>query len=208
MQSLCVGRDMRTHSEPMAKALMEGMNAAGANVIDIGMIDTPQLYFAIHHLGTCGGVQVTASEHPAKYSGLKIAGLGAKVIGADTGLQDIEHIAMALLHTKSSSTGSVTGRDLTNEYKKHISQFLRPKTKKMKIAVDASNGMAAKMIPAILSRRSVEIVELNFEYNGKFKHEPNPLREKNLADVKSAVRKRNCDWSSMKREIQSAAIWL
>jgi len=193
-QSLCVGRDMRTHSESMAKALMEGMNAAGANVIDIGMIDTPQLYFAIHHLGTCGGVQVTASEHPAKYSGLKIAGLGAKVIGADTGLQDIEHIAMALLHTKSSSTGSVTGRDLTNEYKKHISQFLRPKTKKMKIAVDASNGMAAKMIPAILSRRSVEIVELNFEYNGKFKHEPNPLREKNLADVKSAVRKYHCDF--------------
>ncbi len=194
MQSLCVGRDMRTHSEPIAKALIEGMHSTGTNVIDIGMIDTPQLYFAINHLGTCGGVQVTASEHPAKYSGFKIAGLGAKPIGADTGLHDIEHIAMAMLHTKGKSTGSVTSRDLTVEYKKHISQFLKPRTKKMKIAVDASNGMAAKMIPILFSRRSIEVVSLNFEVSGKFKHEPNPLIEKNLADVKEAVRKNECDF--------------
>jgi phosphomannomutase len=194
MQSLCVGRDMRTHSEPMAQALIDGMHSTGTNVIDIGMIDTPQLYFAIHHLGTCGGVQVTASERPAKYSGFKIAGLGAKPISADTGLQDIEHIAMAMLHTKGNSTGSVTSRDLTTEYKKHISQFLKSKTKKVKIAVDASNGMAAKMIPALFSRRSIEIIELNFEYNGKFRHEPNPLIEENLADVKAAVRKNECDF--------------
>ena len=194
MQSLCVGRDLRAHSESMAKALIEGMNSTGTNVIDVGTIDTPQMYFAIHHLGTCGGVQVTASQHPAKFSGFKIAGLGAKPIGADTGLQDIEHIAMAMLHTKGNSTGSVTNRDLTAEYKKHISQFFRPKTKKMKIAVDASNGMAAGMLPALFGRRAVEIVELNFEHNGPFKHEPNPLVEKNLADVKAAVRKNNCDF--------------
>ncbi|MHC4075544.1 MAG: phosphomannomutase/phosphoglucomutase, partial [Planctomycetota bacterium] len=65
-QSICVGRDMRTHSKTLAAALIEGMNATGANVIDIGMIDTPQMYFAINHLGTCGGVQVTASHNPAK----------------------------------------------------------------------------------------------------------------------------------------------
>jgi len=194
MQSLCVGRDMRTHSEPMAKALIDGMHSTGTNVIDIGMIDTPQLYFAIHHLGTCGGVQVTASEHPARYSGFTIAGLGAKPISADTGLQDIEHIAMAMPHTKGNATGSVTSRDLTTEYKKHIAQFLRAKSKKMKIAVDASNGMAARMIPVLLGRRSVEIVELNFELNGKFKHEPNPLNEKNLADVKAAVKENACDF--------------
>jgi phosphomannomutase len=98
-QSLCVGRDMRTHSEAMAKALTDGMNSTGANVIDIGMIDTPQMYFAINHLGTCGGVQVTASHNPAKYNGFRISGLNAKPIGADTGLKDIEHIATALLHT-------------------------------------------------------------------------------------------------------------
>ena len=63
-QSVCVGRDMRTHSEAIAKALIKGMIVSGANVIDIGMIDTPQMYFAVNHLGTCGGVQVTASHNP------------------------------------------------------------------------------------------------------------------------------------------------
>ncbi|MEE9371133.1 MAG: hypothetical protein V3W45_06655, partial [Sedimentisphaerales bacterium] len=79
--SLCIGRDMRTHSESLAAALIEGMNASGTNVIDIGMIDTPQMYFAINHLGTCGGVQVTASHNPAKYNGFKISGRQARPVG-------------------------------------------------------------------------------------------------------------------------------
>ena len=193
-QSLCVGRDMRTHSEAMAKALIEGMNSTGANVIDIGMIDTPQMYFAINHLGTCGGVQVTASHKPAKYNGFKITGLDAKPISGDTGLKDIEHIAMALLHTKGRATGSVESCDLTAEYKKHVLKFLRSNVKKLKIAIDVSNGMAGKMVPAIFGKLPVKIIELNFEHNGKFKHEPNPLVEKHLAEVKAAVKKNKCDF--------------
>jgi phosphomannomutase len=193
-QSLCVGRDMRTHSEAMAQALIEGMNSTGANVIDIGMIDTPQMYFAINHFGTCGGVQVTASHNPAKYNGFKISGLDAKPIGGDTGLKDIEHIAMALLHTKGKVTGSVESHDVTAEYKKHVLKFLRPNVKKMKIAVDASNGMAGKMVPALFGRLPVEIIELNFKHDGKFKHEPNPLVEKNLAELKKIVKKNKCDF--------------
>jgi phosphomannomutase len=193
-QSLCVGRDMRTHSEALAKALIEGMNSTGTNVIDIGMIDTPQMYFAINHLGTCGGVQVTASHNPAKYNGFKVSGLEAKPIGGDTGLKDIEHIAMALLHTKGNATGSVESRDLTAEYKKHVLKFLKSNVKKMKVAVDASNGMAGKMVPAIFSKLPVKIIELNFEHKGKFKHEPNPLIESNLAELKAAVKKNKCDF--------------
>jgi len=193
-QSLCVGRDMRTHSEPLAKALIEGMNATGANVIDIGMIDTPRMYFAINHLGTCGGVQVTASHNPAKYNGFKISGLDAKPIGADTGLKDIEHIALAMLHTKGHATGSVTSRDLTAEYKNHVLKFLNSKTRKLKIAVDASNGMAGKMVPEIFTGLPIEIIEINFKHDGKFRHEPNPLVEKNLSQVKSSVKKNKCDF--------------
>jgi phosphomannomutase len=193
-QSLCVGHDMRTHSEALAKALIDGMNSTGANVIDIGMIDTPQMYFAINHLGTCGGVQVTASHNPAKYNGFKISGLDAKPIGGDTGLKDIEHIATALLHTKGNVTGSVENRDLASEYKKHVLKFLRSNVKKMKIAVDASNGMAGKMVPAIFSKLPVKIIEINFEHNGKFKHEPNPLVESNLAELKATVKKNKCDF--------------
>ncbi len=193
-QSICVGRDMRTHSPSVAKALIEGMNTSGANVIDIGMIDTPQIYFAINHLGTCGGVQVTASHNPAKYNGFKISGLQAKPVGVDTGLKDIEHIAMALLHTKGISDGAVEKLDLTQSYKNHVLKFLTPKLKPLKIAIDASNGMAGKSVPAIFGDLPIEIIEINFEHKGKFKHEPNPLVEKNLAQVKAAVKKNKCDF--------------
>lgn len=193
-RSLCVGRDMRTHSAKLADALIEGINSAGINVIDIGMIDTPQMYFAINYLGTCGGVQVTASHNPAKYNGFKISGLGAKPVGANTGLKDIEHIARALLHTKGIVTGSAEKRDLTKQYKNHVLKFLKPNIKPMKIAIDASNGMAGKMAPAVFGDLPIEIIKLNFEHAGKFKHEPNPLIEQNLAEVKLAVKKKNCDF--------------
>ncbi len=185
---------MRTHSRLLADALIKGMNSTGANVIDIGMIDTPQIYFAINYLGTCGGVQVTASHNPAGYNGFKISGLQAKPIGVDTGLRDIEHIALALLHTKGRPDGSVEKFDLTENYKKHILKFLNPNLRKLKIAVDASNGMAGKIIPLIFKDLPIEIIELNFKHNGTFKHEPNPLVEKNLAEVKKAVKKNKCDF--------------
>ncbi|MHC4460201.1 MAG: phosphomannomutase/phosphoglucomutase [Planctomycetota bacterium] len=193
-RTLCVGRDMRTHSEAIAKALIKGINSSGINAIDIGMIDTPQMYFAINHLGTCGGVQVTASHNPAKYNGFKISGLEAKPVGIDTGLKDIEHIAMALLHTKGKVTGSVKKRDLTAEYKNHVLKFLRPNIRPLKIVVDASNGMAGKMVPAIFGDLPIEITPINFAHTGKFKHEPNPLVEENLAQTKAAVKRKKCDF--------------
>ena len=193
-QSVCVGRDMRTHSEEVSRALIDGMNSTGTDVIDIGMIDTPQMYFAINHLGTCGGVQVTASHNPARYNGFKISGLGATPVGADTGLQDIEHIAMALPHTKANNTASVHNLDLTDEYKNHVLKFYRPNKKRLKIAIDASNGMAGKMVPGVFSDLDIDIIPMNFEMTGDFKHEPNPLVEKNLDDVKRAVREEACDF--------------
>jgi phosphomannomutase len=193
-QCLCVGRDMRTHSESLRKALVEGMNTAGANVIDIGMIDTPQMYFAVNHLGTCGGVMITASHNPARYNGFKISGQQAKPVGADTGLKDIKYIATALLHTQGKPTGSVEHCDLTTEYKKHVLKFLEPGLKKLKIVVDAGNGMAGKMVPAIFGDLPIEIVPANFEHNGIFKHDPNPLIEANQAEAKALVKHKKADF--------------
>lgn len=194
-QSICVGRDMRSHSPSLAKALIEGMNTAGANVIDIGMIDTPQMYFAINHLGACGGVQVTASHNPAQYNGFKISGQQAKPIGADTGLKDIKHIATALLHTLGRPDGSVEHCDLSQEYKKHVLKFLEEKRRPIKMVVDASNGMAGKMVPIIFGNLDgVELIGLNLEHDGTFKHDPNPLVEANLDELKKTVKKRNADF--------------
>ncbi|MBP7051694.1 MAG: phosphomannomutase/phosphoglucomutase, partial [Phycisphaerae bacterium] len=193
-QSLCISRDMRTHSEPLAQALIEGIRSAGVGVIDIGMIDTPQIYFAVNFLGTCGGIQVTASHNPAKYNGFKISGRGAIPIGVDTGLKEIKHMATALPHTKGNPTGRIEQRDLWPEYRKHVLQFLRPNLKRKKIAIDASNGMAGKAIPILLADLPIDVVQINFEHTGKFKHDPDPLKEKNLTHLKATVKKDDCDF--------------
>ena len=192
-QSLCVGQDMRLHSRSLANALIKGMNAAGAKIIDIGMIDTPQMYFAINYLGTCGGVQVTASHNPAQYNGFKISGLEAKPVGVDTGLKEIKHIATSLLHTRGSEEEMIEKRDLTEAYKEHVLKFLDTKVKPLKIVIDASNGMAGKMVPLIFDKIGIEMIKLNFEYKGVFKHEPNPLVESNLKQLKETVKKRKAD---------------
>lgn len=192
-QCVCVGHDMRSHSPSLKQALIEGMNASGANVIDIGMIDTPQMYFAINHLGTCGGVQITASHNPAQYNGFKISSGQAKPVGADTGLSDIKHIALALLHTKGKPDGSVEHCNITEEYKQHVLKFLTGELKPLKVVIDASNGMAGKSVPEIFSQLPIEIVQLNFKHDGKFKHDPNPLVEANLKELKDAVKKNKAD---------------
>ena len=194
-QSICVGHDMRSHGPSLTKALIEGMNATGANVIEVGMIDTPQMYFAINHLGTCGGVQVTASHNPAEYNGFKVSGQLAKPVGADTGLNDIKHIATALLHTKGRPDGSVEHCDLSAEYKEHVLKFLEDKRRPIKMVVDASNGMAGKMVPIIFNDlEGVELIGLNLKHDGTFKHDPNPLVEANLKELKETVIKEKADF--------------
>jgi len=193
-RKICIGRDMRIHSESLAGALIEGITSAGIDVIDIGMNDTPFIYFAVNHLKTCGGIQVTASHNPAKYNGFKVSGPEAKPVGEDTGLKDIKHIVLSLLHTKGKPTGAVQKIDLIDEYKKHVLKFLMPNLKKLKIAIDASNGMAGKMVPALFSKLNLELIPLNFVHNGTFKHDPNPLQEENLAELKATVLKEKCSF--------------
>ena len=192
--AICVGRDMRTHSESLAAATIEGVRSAGVDVIDIGMIDTPQMYFAINHLGTCGGIQVTASHHPAQYNGLKVSGRGAIPVGGDSGLKDIQHRAVAMPHTKGKPTGRLKKEDLTAAYKKHVLQFLSPRVHDKKIVIDASNGMAGKMVPLLFGDVPIEIIDINFEHTGKFKHDPDPLKEKSLVQLKSTVKRLKCDF--------------
>ncbi len=93
---LVVGRDMRPHSEALLRALISGVISSGIHCVDIGMCDTPMTYFAINHLGACGGVMITASHNPIEYNGFKFSAAKARPIGRDTGLSEIKHIVSAL----------------------------------------------------------------------------------------------------------------
>lgn len=193
-QCLCVGRDMRTHSSELAEMLIKGIRCAGVSVIDLGQIDTPQIYFAINDLKTCGGIQVTASHKPAQYNGFKISGHRAVPVGADTGLGDIQHLASSLLHTKGNPTGTITELDMTEDYCRHVLRFLAENLRPLKVAIDASNGMAGKLIPPLFGRLPIDVVEINFEHSGTFRHDPDPLARKNLKELRSVVKEQKCDF--------------
>ena len=186
--SMVVGRDMRPSSPSLAKSLIDGIRSVGMNVIDVGMIDTSMIYFAINHLDAVGGIQTTASHNPAQYNGFKISGPKARPIGAASGLDDIKRITASLRVGQTGLSGKLTEQDLWPEYRKHVLQFLDLK-RPLKVVVDGSNGMAGKMVPAIFSNiPNLQIVPLLFEITGSFTHDPNPLVEQNLDMLKAQDR--------------------
>lgn len=193
---LVVGRDMRTHSPALQRAFIEGAIATGTAVVDIGMIDTPQLVFAANHMPCCGGAQTTASHNPAEYNGFKICGLKGKPIGSDSGLEEIQRIASALSRHRVDVSDNLSGADLSEAYRDYIRAFLKP-GRPLKVVVDASNGMAGRWFPIVFSDApSLEVLPLNFEHNGEFVHPPNPLVPAHLTQLRDAVREHDADFGA------------
>jgi phosphomannomutase len=194
--TMVIGRDMRPSSPDLARALADGIRSVGMNVIDVGMVDTSFIYFAINHLDTVGGIMTTASHNPVQYNGFKISGPKAKPIGAASGLDDIKRIASTLRHGSTGVTGKYSERDLWKEYRAHVQSFLQLK-RPIKVAIDASNGMAGKIVPAVFGNTpKLEIVPILFEITGSFVHEPNPLVEANLQMLKDKVKAEKVDLGS------------
>ena len=191
--TIVVGRDMRPSSPDLAHSLIDGIRSTGTDVVDVGMIDTSFIYFAINELDTVGGAMTTASHNPIQYNGFKLSGPKAKPIGAATGLDDIKRIAMGLRVGKTGLNGKLTEIDLWPKYKQTVLKFLDLK-RKLRVAIDASNGMAGKMVPAVFGDvPNLEIVPILFEITGSFVHEPNPLVESNLDLLKQKMSQIPCD---------------
>jgi phosphomannomutase len=194
MRHIAVGRDMRKSSPALAASLKQGIRDFGAHAIDLGMVDTPFVSFAINHLGCCGGVQVTASHNPANYNGFKVSKISAKPVGMTTGLDDVRRYAAMVDREKlEPRKGREESRDLWEDYREHVHRFLEPAllkgAKTIKVVIDASNGMAGTMIPKVFGDvAGLKITRINFENSsGEFVHEPNPLVEANLAQLRERV---------------------
>ncbi|MFO0875723.1 MAG: phosphomannomutase/phosphoglucomutase [Phycisphaerales bacterium] len=194
MRNVAVGHDMRKSSPALCKAIKQGMRDYGANVIDVGLVDTPFVSFAINHLGCCGGVQVTASHNPANYNGFKISKIAAKPVGMTTGLDDVRRFAAMVDREKLVvKHGREESRDLWPEYRDHVLAFLDPAlvkgTRTLHVVIDASNGMAGTMVPKVFGDvKGLRITRLNFDNSsGEFVHEPNPLVDANLAQLREKV---------------------
>ncbi|MCP4013472.1 MAG: phosphomannomutase/phosphoglucomutase [Phycisphaeraceae bacterium] len=199
-RTIVVGRDMRSSSVSLRDALVEGLRDAGARVVDVGLVDTPMVYFAINHLDAAGGIQVTASHNAAKYNGFKISGRDARPIGTGTGLEEIKRLAaMADRQRIQPAGGGLEDRDLWSAYRDFLLERLAPAVRdgerRLKVVVDAAGGMAGVLFPKVFEGvAGLEIIPLDFEVSGDFTHEPNPLIESNLDALRAAVVERKADF--------------
>ena len=190
-----VSRDMRAHSVPLAEALQRGLRARGVSVIDIGVADTPQNYFATGYLRASGGIQVTASHNPAEYNGFKMSRREAIPVSYVTGIAELEKLVLESdISTDLEPRAGVVKREIFDAYRDHVLTHLEESEPRMKVAFDAANGMGAIYGP-ILDRLNIEVVPIYFELDGTFpNHEANPLKLENLVDVQRVVRENGCDF--------------
>ena len=192
---LAVGRDARTHSPELHDALVRGINDEGVDVLDIGLVGTPMMYYAVQAHGTGGGIMVTASHNPGQYNGFKLCREKAIPIGEASGLKEIE----ALVPERASAPpaeqrGTITEVDVREGYVDHALSVGQGRPS-LKVAIDCGNGMASVGLDPLLERLDLEVERLYFEPDGSFpNHEADPLKVENLADVAEAVRRTGADF--------------
>ena len=191
---LLVGRDGRISSPEIADALMRGARAEGVTTIDIGLASTDLLYYASGAL-RMPGVMVTASHNPGHYNGLKLCRAGAEPVAFDTGLGRIRDRVAAGAFGAATHGGSHREMDLLGQYAEHVRGFvdigvLRP----LRVGVDAANGMAGLVVPAVFAGLPFEVVGLYMDIDGTFPNHPaSPIEPENLRDLQRLVRERSCD---------------
>jgi phosphomannomutase len=192
---IAVGHDMRLSSPTMAAALIEGAADGGANVVDVGMVGTEMLYFAVGELGLDGGVTVTASHNPKQYTGMKLVRRGALPVGVESGLADVRDRAVRS-EWRDATRGEVSKEDIWDRFVDRVLSFVDPRAiSKLRVVVDAANGMAGAMLPPVLARLpQVEVVRCFFEPDGSFpNHEPNPLLPENREFIVGKMREEGAD---------------
>ncbi|HWL64851.1 MAG TPA: phosphomannomutase/phosphoglucomutase [Actinomycetota bacterium] len=189
---IVMGRDMRTSSPGLADAFAAGASAAGARVVDVGLVSTDALYFASGRLDLPGAM-FTASHNPAQYNGIKLCREKAAPIGQESGLLDI--LALATKATVTPQEARVEQRDVLAEYADHCRSLVdRSHLGRLKVAIDAGNGMAGKTVPEVFGPLPFEVVPLFFELDGTFPNHPaNPIEAENLVDLQRAVEREGCD---------------
>lgn len=189
-----VGNDIRLTSESLKLAIARGMMDAGADVIDIGMAGTEEIYFAAFHLDVDGGIEVTASHNPIDYNGLKFVGRGAKPISGDSGLRDIQQIAESEKFNTIDKRGILSKHIILDDYIAHLMTYIQPgNLAPLKLVVNAGNGAAGHVIDAIeLQFRTlnipIEFIKIHHEPDGNFPNGiPNPLLPENRQATADAV---------------------
>jgi phosphomannomutase len=184
-KSVAVGRDGRLSGPALAEALICGLAASGVDVIDVGMVTTPMLYFAASTLCT-SGIQVTGSHNPKDYNGFKMVLAGRAIYGDE--IQGLRMVMEANAAATATEPGTVKQMDVSTAYRERIVSGIKLE-RTMKIVIDSGNGIAGASAPAIFRALGCEVIELFSEVDGNFpNHHPDPSKPENLRDLINALK--------------------
>ncbi len=191
-KNIIVGRDARISSPEIFENLTRGITDAGCNAINIGLCSTPACYFATAFYKADGSVMITASHNPKEYNGLKISREMAIPVGYETGLNQLEKMITQSIQPVAKK-GTLEELDIKADYLAHIDKF-KEKISGIKVVIDCSDGSAGIFIHDVFKDVEADISFMYDTPNGEFPHhEPNPLIESNLTDLKNRVKKENAD---------------
>lgn len=190
-----VGRDVRLSSEALGAALAEGLAAGGAEVVDIGLCGTEEIYHATFAGGFDGGIVVTASHNPLDYNGMKLVRAGARPISGDSGLDAIRALAEEGVFPAAERRGTITAGSFRDEYVRHLLGYVETAVlKPLKVVVNPGNGCAGPVLDALAPHLPVEFIRVHHQPDGTFPHGiPNPLLPENRAATADAVRAHGAD---------------
>lgn len=187
---IALGRDCRLSSPELRDALLSGLVESGVDVLDVGMVPTPLLYFALHHFEVDGGVQITGSHNPPAYNGFKISLGKATIYGKE--IQKIREIGES--GDFHAGNGEVEASDIIGPYLDYLSDNLQPGELSIKAVVDGGNGMGGLVAPDAFTAMGVEVVKLFCEPDGHFpNHHPDPTVPENLKAAISKVSEVSAD---------------
>lgn len=188
-----VGMDGRISSPSLFKSFVKGITDEGCNILDIGLVTTPMMYFSAWNYDVDGGLMVSASHNPPKYNGVKMVLKDAVPIGGETGIYDIGKM-IENLPKPSSRKGDIKKLQVMNDYINHTLNYSKVKLKKFKIVIDTANAVGGPAASEFFKKINCELIHLFPEIDGNFpNHEANPLKEENLEDLKKAVKKNKAD---------------
>ncbi|GAA3069701.1 phosphomannomutase/phosphoglucomutase [Streptomyces glomeratus] len=195
--AIVIGHDMRPSSPGLSRAFARGAAARGADVTEIGLCSTDQLYYASGALNLPGAM-FTASHNPAQYNGIKLCRAGAAPVGQDTGLAEIRALVERWVDEGApepvQTPGTVTQRDTLEDYAAYLRSLVDLTIRPLKVVVDAGNGMGGHTVPTVFAGLPVDLVPMYFELDGTFpNHEANPLDPKNIVDLQKRVREEHAD---------------
>jgi len=192
---VAIGRDMRLHSPALAEAFSRGLVDEGCAVLDIGMVGTEMVYYAVGSRELDGGVSVTASHNPQQWAGFKLVREGALPLSGDKGIPDVQRMAESAGSSRPAGQGTVETADLHEPFGRHVLGFIDPGViRPLEVVLDGGNGMAGPMIGPILDSFPIAQHRLYFEPNGEFPgHEPNPLLPENRKLIMDTVLERGAE---------------